>query len=207
MKLKTLAVIIMAIAMAPGLAIGEKYKGNNFLNGSISSREIQDGTIEATKISEESLSIQSPKIDLGDSVTYIDIPLTHMTAGTAASPVVTDVLTDANVTFKARCFNTNSTNLQTLDIYPEAFANGSTMRGEDSATNLLSSTAITSKQLFGVVSLTTNGPRLDAERTPVFFVALNGTIYYMGLSSIVNMPNQTGQCSFKGFIMKINPEV
>ena len=207
MKLKTLAVIIMAIAMAPGLAIGEKYKGNNFLNGSISSREIQDGTIEATKISEESLSIQSPKIDLGDSVTYIDIPLTHMTAGTAASPVVTDVLTDANVTFKARCFNTNSTNLQTLDIYPEAFANGSTMRGEDSATNLLSSTAITSKQLFGVVSLTTNGPRLDAERTPVFFVALNGTIYYMGLSSIVNMPNQTGKCSFKGFIMKINPEV
>ena len=206
MKLKRLAAVMMTIALAPSLAIGEKYKGSDFLNGSISSREIKDGTIEAGKISEESLSIQSPKLDLGSSMTYIDIPLTHITAGTAASPTVTDVLSDGNVTFKARCFNSNTTNLQTIDIYPESFANGSTMRGEDSATNLTSATAVTSKQLFGVASASTNSPRFDAERTPVFFVALNGTVYYMGLSAIVNMPGQTGKCSFKGFIMKVNPE-
>jgi hypothetical protein len=82
------------------------------------------------------------------------------------------------------------------------------MKGEDndSVTNLTSATAITSKQLFSIAATTSTAPKFDPERTSVFFVALNGTVYHLGLRVAVNTPNQIGNCSFSGFIIKVSPE-
>jgi hypothetical protein len=207
MKMSKVYTTALAIAMIPSLALGEgKYRGEDFQTGAITTRKILDGSITGKQIADESISMESAKLDLGGSMTYTNIPLTHITAGTAASPTVVDVMVDANVTIKARCFVTNTTLLPTIDIYPESFTDGSTMKGEDSATNLTSATAVTSKQLFNAATTTSTGPKFDPERTPIFFVALNGTVYYLALSAAVNIPNQVGKCSFNGFIMKVSPE-
>jgi hypothetical protein len=209
MKLRRVTTAMLAIAMAPTIALSEgKYRGEDFQANSVTSRKIQDGTIEAKNIAEKAISMESPKLDLGDSMSYVNIPLTHIASGTVATPIFSDVFVDANVTIKARCFVTNTTLLPTLDIYPEAFTDGSTQRGEDSVTSLTSATAVTSKQLFNVAAATglASGPKMDGERTPIFFVALNGTVYYLALTAVVNLPNQSSKCSYNGFIVKINPE-
>jgi len=207
MKVSTLLTMTLIGMSIPTLAMGEgKYKGSDFKANGLGSREIKDETIQAEKVSEEALSLESAKLNFGDNMSYIRIPLTHMEAGTAVSPIYSNVFVDGNVTFKARCFVTNTTLLQTIDIYPESFTDGATQRGEDSAATLTSATGITSKQLFNVAASATASPKFDSERTPIFFVSKDGTVYNLALSALVNMPNQSGKCSFTGFIFKIAPE-
>jgi len=209
MKSNIITKVLVAMATLPSIALADgKYRGEDFLAGAVTSRTLKDGTIEAKNISEESLSLESPKFNFGDKLSYFSVPFTLMSSGTVASPTVATLFSDSNVTLKAQCYVTNTTLLPTLDIYPDGFTNGASMRGDSSATNLTSATVISSKKLFSVAAASglASGPRMDGERTPVFFVALDGTVYYLSFSTAVNLPNQVSKCALSGFIFKITPE-